>query len=102
MFGVVQTGFVNHDGVYVIGKLTETRSGGHSIGSTRYYAYFYNRKRYIYSIKDLNLFDSLVFIKVLPYQPSVSRIDDAKVPHCFDITMVPPLGWKELPKDTCR
>lgn len=102
LYFVVETGFVNRDGRYVIGMYVKSIGGGKSIGVTRYYEYFYDGKKYIDHIKGIGSYDRLRFIKVLPYKPSVSRFIDTRVPPCINMADVPPLGWKELPKDTCR
>jgi hypothetical protein len=88
-------------GVYVIGRYYDYKSGGSRLGSSYFY-FFIEGRKYTYSNADAGRSDSLVFLNVLPSDPSVCRMMDESVPLCLTMKDVPTKGWKELPLNACK
>ncbi len=91
---------------YVIGRLKKMENGVK--GGTRYiYQFQYLNKYYekIYSgeISNLSLGDSMMFFKIYPDDPNISRqIDGIRVPKCLSILNMPIDGWETIPTSPCK
>ena len=92
---------IGENGVYVIGKLYEIKSGGARLPSSCYH-YYFRDKEYTFIVADAGQGDSLRFLKILKENPKTCRPIDQKVPYCLTIDQVPDKGWEKLPVDTCQ
>lgn len=86
-------------GVYVVGKLVKSFFGGADNGWMYEYEYFFNSNKYTRSFSGpIKYKDSLLFFKVLPANPKISRqVLDFRVPKCSQNFDFKKEYWKELP-----
>ena len=91
---------------YVIGRLKKMENGVK--GGTRYiyqfqYLNIYYEKIYSGEISNLSLGDSMMFFKIYPDDPNISRqIDGIRVPKCLSILNMPIDGWETIPTSPCK
>lgn len=95
---------LNHK--YVIGRLKEKENGVK--GGTRYIYQFkylnkYYEKTFSGEISNLSLGDSMMYFKIYPDDPNISRqIDGIRVPKCLSILNMPIDGWETIPTNPCK
>ena len=97
---------LNKHGVYVLGKLYSSSTGGEQ-GWVYKFKYAFKGKEY-FKILSVQISkgaqrDSLMFFKILPNHPQVSRqLLNIQVPKCFEFTNIPSEGWQTLPPINCK
>jgi hypothetical protein len=97
---------LNKNGVYVLGKLHSTSSGGDQ-GSLYEFKYVFKGKAYYKWVswpllKSIQK-DSLMFFKILPNRPQVSKeLKKSHVPKCFEFENIPKEGWQAIPPINCK
>ena len=100
--GQLDAAKIASDGAFVIGRVCKVSSGGRT-GRTNYYEYYYNGHRYVTGFKDMNYSNRLVFLHILPQDPTICRqMFDVHVPPCLTIKDVPKWGWEKMPLDACN
>lgn len=98
----VEKNNLNKNGVYVVGKMVKSYFGGSDHGWMYEYEYFFEGNRYTRDFGgplgiDIQKGDSLLFFRILPKNPKISRQNAAlKVPECYRMLDWKKEYWKKL------